>query len=196
MGKREDIIKSAVPIYFKRGFDGISLNNLIKELGITKSAFYYYFNDKDDLIRTIREDFLYSYDWRTLNEVFRTNKSTKEKVREMMLATLKLEKFLKEEVHQDIDRNDFFRLLIFEGRGADGQHEIMKYYKNRLQHLIDALEQDKVKGLIRKEINAEEFAHHIMACADGLNFIWSVDGDIDYEHLVDINIKYLWLSVE
>src|SRR3954466_10503134 len=38
------------------GYEGASLNRILDEAGLSKGAFYYYFDDKDDLVATVLLD--------------------------------------------------------------------------------------------------------------------------------------------
>ena len=50
---RRHILETAAKEFAARGFDGTSLNRLIRGLGISKGSFYYYFDDKADLFSTV-----------------------------------------------------------------------------------------------------------------------------------------------
>jgi len=50
---RTRILETAAAEFAARGFDGTSLNRLIRGLGISKGSFYYYFDDKADLFSTV-----------------------------------------------------------------------------------------------------------------------------------------------
>jgi len=49
MSKKEEILKVAARHFSKFGYNAISLDNIAKEVGITKAAIYYHFKDKADL---------------------------------------------------------------------------------------------------------------------------------------------------
>ncbi|HEY8209986.1 MAG TPA: TetR/AcrR family transcriptional regulator [Myxococcaceae bacterium] len=40
----------------RSGYEGASLNRILEEAGLSKGAFYYYFDDKDDLVATVLLD--------------------------------------------------------------------------------------------------------------------------------------------
>lgn len=40
----------------RAGYEGASLNRILEEAGLSKGAFYYYFDDKDDLVSTVLLD--------------------------------------------------------------------------------------------------------------------------------------------
>ena len=50
---RFQILETAAVEFAARGYDGVSLNQLIERLGMSKGSFYYYFDDKADLFSTV-----------------------------------------------------------------------------------------------------------------------------------------------
>lgn len=54
--RREAILRAATEEFAGHGFDGASYNRIIDEAGISKGAMYYYFEDKDDLFRTVIDE--------------------------------------------------------------------------------------------------------------------------------------------
>ncbi len=56
--KKANIILVASEEFAARGYEKASLNVIIARCGMSKGAMYYYFSDKDDLYRTVLEDFL------------------------------------------------------------------------------------------------------------------------------------------
>ena len=50
---RHRILETAAVDFAKLGFEGVSLNQLIDRLGMSKGSFYYYFDDKEDLFTTV-----------------------------------------------------------------------------------------------------------------------------------------------
>jgi AcrR family transcriptional regulator len=55
---RELIIKTASALFLEKGYKGVSMTNLVKKSGLTKGAFYYYFESKELLFRAVIEGFL------------------------------------------------------------------------------------------------------------------------------------------
>ncbi len=50
---RERLLRIAARHFAVRGLEGASLNEILAEAGLSKGAYYYYFDDKDDLLATI-----------------------------------------------------------------------------------------------------------------------------------------------
>jgi len=50
---KQEILKVAARHFAKRGYEGINLDEIAKELGITKPAIYYHFKNKADLYKAV-----------------------------------------------------------------------------------------------------------------------------------------------
>lgn len=46
---RAHIIDTAAAAFAEHGFDGVSFNDVVKQSGLSKGAFYFHFSSKDDL---------------------------------------------------------------------------------------------------------------------------------------------------
>lgn len=53
---RSRLLRVATKHLARHGLEGASLNDILAEAGISKGAYYYYFDDKDDLLATVLED--------------------------------------------------------------------------------------------------------------------------------------------
>ncbi|GBG36681.1 TetR/AcrR family transcriptional regulator [Mycobacterium montefiorense] len=53
--RRAEILDRAVALFVARGYDNVSLNDLIADAGVSKGAFYHWFPSKDALITTLAE---------------------------------------------------------------------------------------------------------------------------------------------
>ncbi len=53
--RRHRLLEAAGIAFATEGYSGVSLNRLIAQLGISKGAFYYYFDDKADLFAAVCE---------------------------------------------------------------------------------------------------------------------------------------------
>ena len=47
--RRDDIINSANRLFFQKGFDGVSMEEIANEIELSKSTLYFYFKDKESL---------------------------------------------------------------------------------------------------------------------------------------------------
>lgn len=47
--KKQELINAALKEFSEKGYENASLNNILKEAGISKGTFYYHFSNKEDL---------------------------------------------------------------------------------------------------------------------------------------------------
>jgi len=47
--RRQELIDAAIEEFGEKGYENASLNNILKEAGISKGTFYYHFDNKEDL---------------------------------------------------------------------------------------------------------------------------------------------------
>lgn len=50
---RKRLLTVASKLFFKHGYQGVSINDICAEAGLTKGAFYYHFESKDELYRQL-----------------------------------------------------------------------------------------------------------------------------------------------
>jgi AcrR family transcriptional regulator len=51
--RRDELLDVAQRLFARNGYDGTSVNQIITELGVSKGAFYHYFDSKEDLIEAL-----------------------------------------------------------------------------------------------------------------------------------------------
>ena len=56
--KREQIIEAAAKEFVTYGYEGSSLNRILEEVGLSKGAAYYYFDDKADVFATVANHYM------------------------------------------------------------------------------------------------------------------------------------------
>jgi len=53
--RRDDILGAVIEIFAEKGFNGAGISDICSRAGISNGALYTYFNNKDDLFRTVLE---------------------------------------------------------------------------------------------------------------------------------------------
>lgn len=139
------IIKTAGEMFFRLGIRSVSIDDICRELGMSKKTFYVYFDSKDALIEQLlqanhdymagkMEELLKLHDFRQLVEVF-----------------------LK---HQEAEKNDVRRVpqLVYDLKKyyprqfADFQ---IKCFETQKEYLKRYLEMGVEQGLVRANLNME-----------------------------------------
>jgi len=52
-GRRDELLDVAQRLFARHGYDATSVNQIIAELGVSKGAFYHYFDSKEDLVEAL-----------------------------------------------------------------------------------------------------------------------------------------------
>ncbi len=52
MTKKKEIVNNGIALFKAYGYDNVTVQQIAKESGISKNTFYYYFDNKEDIIRS------------------------------------------------------------------------------------------------------------------------------------------------
>lgn len=143
--QKQQIIKTAGEMFFRLGIRSVSIDDICRELGMSKKTFYVYFAGKDELVAQL----LHS------NVEYISGKM--DELRQMYDFRKLVEKFLR---HQEAEKNDVRRVpqLVYDLKKyyprqfADFQQECFKVQK---EYIKAYLEQGISEGLVRSNLNVE-----------------------------------------
>ena len=110
MTTKEKIIKVSIDLFSKHGYKGVSIRNITKIIGIRESSLYKHFKSKEELLDTIFDIFLKSYNQNNLTE-----QELKERIKNLdLLIFLKsvIEIFIRDMETPTLEK--IFRILMNE----------------------------------------------------------------------------------
>jgi AcrR family transcriptional regulator len=55
--RRRELLDAAIELFYEKGYDNTSVNDIIARVGVSKGAFYYYFASKDEVLQTIGKEY-------------------------------------------------------------------------------------------------------------------------------------------
>ena len=139
------IIKTAGEMFFRLGIRSVSIDDICRELGMSKKTFYVYFPSKDELVAQL------------LQANIAHIAAKMEELQKLHDFRLLVSKFLK---HQEAEKNDVRRVpqLVYDLKKyyprqfADFQQECFETQKNYIKAY---LEQGQQEGLVRANLNIE-----------------------------------------
>ena len=53
--RKQELLDAALQLFTEKGYEGTSINDIIKKVGVTKGAFYYYFKSKEEVLDILTE---------------------------------------------------------------------------------------------------------------------------------------------
>ena len=143
--QRTQIIRTAGELYFRLGIRSVSIDDICREMGMSKKTFYVYFESKDELIEHLLQ----------ANLDYMAGKM--EELAKLHDFRQLVSKFLK---RQEAEKNDVRRVpqLVYDLKKyyprqfADFQHECFQTQKEYIKRY---LEQGREEGYVRANLNIE-----------------------------------------
>ena len=143
--QKNHIIKTAGEMFFRLGIRSVSIDDICRELGMSKKTFYVYFASKDELIEQM------------LQANINYMESKMKKLLDLNDFRHLVKTFLK---HQEAEKNDVRRVpqLVYDLKKyyprqfADFQ---VKCFESQKSHIMQYLQLGVEQGLVRANLNIE-----------------------------------------
>lgn len=200
MNSRDKVVQSAFDLFILNGVANLSVNDMLKELKMTKGGFYYYFKSKDELICEIIDKHMLEILWRQFRQAVNTSivdnsrLSIKEKLKAFYLIIPN--PCIIDEKGQIIRKYSiksyYFMLYELIDKYPKLNEGYIKYYNENLKVLVQILSEGKMKGCIKKEVDAEKFAELIMAIRDGIFSIYMVNDEDCITEKLEASFEVIW----
>lgn len=172
---REQILDAATRLVHWRGFNNTSLDEILKESGVGKGNFYYYYKSKDELGFAILDRSLERFATELIEKSFDPNKDPWQQL------------------------CDFLNSLVDRARQQDGSggcilgnlaiemSDIHEEFRRRLNtafdrlqsRLEDSLAQARALGTLRRDADIPRLAHFIIAGFEGAFMMGKLHKDAD-----------------
>jgi len=151
-------------LFYKNGYYNTSIDDILKELSLSKGAFYYHFSSKEDFFIQIIEQLVVRKVYSMLIEPIEGHENT------LDLITDCFEDALETAVHNELDYGFLLNNFINEFNGRNP--EIMKHLNEILRiwevTLISAIQRGKFNGHIDRHVDAEGVAVYLMSSFIGV----------------------------
>lgn len=198
METKDRILRTALKLFVEKGFAEVSINDLIKEVGIAKGGFYHHFKSKDELIYEMMEGFAYPLLEGIIRSIDECNGSVKEKLSCLFKKYSEVQSYLKTTLEIDEVNDTSIMVLIIEGvkRYEIINNHIIDFIE-RLSNKIESLfEEGKKLGEISGKIDSKSSALYTLSTLEGAIILWGLNPNIDIKMLFENNFTYLWNSLE
>ena len=201
MKTEHEILEIAFELFLEKGFSDVSTNEIIREAGLTKGGFYYYFKSREDLDRRVVETFIHPFFSQPLAEMQRAwedsrkDATTGELLWKCFFEPQRFSNYL-ENVEKEIPFRNFY-FLIYEGMKKFP--DVAEYYKDfnqkKSELLHQILQRGKVRGEVVKDIDLDNYVTMILAMQDGILALKVLDDTIDDEEKYKKIQNQMWLDI-
>ena len=151
-------------LFYKNGYYNTSVDDILKELSLSKGAFYYHFDSKEDFFVQIIEQLVVRKVYSMLIEPIEGHENTLE------LITNCFEDALETAVHNELDYGFLLNNFMNEFNGRNP--EVMKHLNEILRiwevTLVSAIQRGKFNGHIDRHVDAEGVAVYLMSSFIGI----------------------------
>jgi TetR/AcrR family transcriptional regulator, transcriptional repressor for nem operon len=150
---------TGLELFYKNGYYNTSVDDILKELSLSKGAFYYHFDSKEDFFIQIIENLLVRKVYSMLIEPIEGHDNPLE------LITNCFENALETAVHNELDFGFVLNNFITEFNGRN--ERIMKHLNDILKiwevNLVSTIQKGKFNGHIDRHVDAEGVALFLMS---------------------------------
>ncbi|AYY14926.1 TetR/AcrR family transcriptional regulator [Actinobacteria bacterium YIM 96077] len=174
----ESLLHVAVELFNERGYDGTSMEDLSRRLGITKSAIYHHVPSKQELLRLAVD--------RAIGGLF----DVAEEVRTMPGPAIdRLEHLVRGSVHVLVDRLPFVTLLLRVHGNTEVERDALARRREFDRFVADLVKDAEAEGDIRPDIDPALTARLLFGLVNSLIEWYRPQRGIDCTELADAICK-------
>ncbi len=164
MATMQNMQKTGLELFYTKGYYNTSIDDILKELSLSKGAFYYHFSSKEDFFIEIVQNLLARKVYSLLIEPIEGHENPFE------LITNCFEDALETAVHNEMDFGFILGNFISEFNGRNPK--IMKHLNDVLKiwevNLVSTLQRGKFNGYIDRHTDSEAVAVFLISSFLGI----------------------------
>ncbi len=171
MTTREQLLESAFVAFLENGFNGVSLNDVIKRSGMTKGGFYHHFSSKDDLLSEVISTYFHSYIGQNIKEFSEMSGTIETRLKFVVTSMVGIQSSLKSLMPKNARMSDFLALLQ-EGIRKDEDLRAAYIDRQKLAYetMTTLLKEGQDKHIIRQDMPAGYLAELLNLVLKGTLF--------------------------
>ncbi|MCP3027952.1 TetR/AcrR family transcriptional regulator [Halobacillus sp. A5] len=180
---RQKLIESGIHLFDEKGFAETSVEDITKEIQVTKGTFYYYFKSKQQLLRDIHLsyiEYLLNKQGDILND---PEKNSREKLRATIFMI----------IHSIQSQKKSARIFFREMRNLDPEYLKQNIEKRDLFRMnVQRIVEEGVKeGHFEEDINTDMITRGILGVTNWSYYWFHPEGEVSDEALTDIFLEMI-----
>lgn len=159
------IVSAAWELFYEKGYNGTTVDDIIELSGTSKGSFYYYFNTKDELLNTlslILDDYYEELDARMdpeMNSFFK-----------LLYLNYEVHTMMEEKISIDLLASLYSTQLV-----AQGQAHLLDHNRSYYKLLTRVTEEGQKRGQIRSDFPVSEIIRYYAMCERALVSDWCLN---------------------
>lgn len=179
---RERIIETALMLFEKHGYHGVSVNDIIEQADTSKGGFYHYFKAKDELLFVIHDTFI-TYALKNAKEATQTYQSPTDKLKAIIGDFVKVFDLYKSHIAVFYQEYNYL---------CPPYKELIQEKRERFKKIImDTVSEGIEKGEFRGEIPVEITGMAILGMVNWTYMWYQQSGEKTIEEIGEIYIDLI-----
>jgi len=177
---KNQILRTALKMFLQNSYKGVSLRDIVNEVGLTKGAFYHYYTSKEEMFEEVVKYFY--------NNVIITDYRSfpKNSLKEFLNAYLEKLQEPDGDDNKDGDMNFFVFLSEAAKRIPDFMNIHLAQRKKELWAWSDIIATAKQNKEIKSNISNENLAMMFLNISDGISMNRAFSGNSGMQALLDL----------
>lgn len=183
LNTRENIIKAAFKLFLERGYNGVSINDVLKETELTKGGLYYYFVGKKELFAEVTIYYVISPMQEFQRYIENQNYTN---VADLLNTLFNSYIYMVEqmiEVVQEESKANGYYLIMFDAKNnvESFSKDIEEIYVGLRKAVEDWLSKAMSNGEIKQTTNCSEISYFIISLCEGICIQWILNKEVNYK---------------
>ncbi|MDO4313884.1 MAG: TetR/AcrR family transcriptional regulator [Eubacteriales bacterium] len=159
------IVTAAWQLFYDKGYNGTTVDDIIELSGTSKGSFYYYFNSKDELLNTLSVILDEFYEEMDAEMNPHTNSFVK-----LLHINYEAHKMMEEKISIDLLASLYSTQLV-----AQGQRHLLDQNRKYYQLVSRIIEEGQKRGQIRDDVSVAKITKYYSMCERALVSDWCLN---------------------
>ena len=162
---KSKIVSAAWQLFYEKGYNGTTVDDIIELSGTSKCSFYYYFSTKDELLNTlsmILDDYY--------EELERELDPQMNSFSKLLYLNDKAHSMMEEKISIDLITSLYSTQLV-----AQGNRHLLDQNRNYYKLITKVVEEGQKRGQIRSDVSVSEITKYYAMCERALVTDWCLN---------------------
>lgn len=189
MSRKEEIIAAAAAVFARKGFYGASMEDIVRESGLSKGGLYWHFDSKDAIVSAVLDRF-FTAEMAEIGEILQSELPIPDKLRRVMGQMM-----ADAEAELALYRNIWLEFYAVASRESAFRERLLGYM-NQYIALMEALIQQGIEEGAFRPVDPRRTAMTAMAQFEGLILLWAIKPEmVELTSLSETAVEHLLRSL-